>query len=125
MKRGQKASQRRLETKGERGLQIREIRLNMRVKKVESTAQKMVEEEDGKGLQKVETKRQKRAVQKGENVDSEQKEGKAANKRPKRLKVQPKGWPQKRMERGCKKWKEEAKEGCPKSVRSGEKWTAN
>ena len=43
MKRGQKASQRRLETKGERGLQ-------MRVKKAESTAQK----EDGKGLQKVE-----------------------------------------------------------------------
>ena len=39
----------------------------MRVKKTESTAQKMVEEEDGKGLQKVETKRQKRAVQKGEN----------------------------------------------------------
>ena len=34
----------------------------MRVKKAESTAQKMVEEEDGKGLQKVETKRQKRAV---------------------------------------------------------------
>ena len=59
MKRGQKASQRRLETKGERGLQ-------MRVKKIESTAQKMVEEEDGKGLQKAETKRQKGAVQKGE-----------------------------------------------------------
>ena len=39
----------------------------MRVKKAESTAQKMVEEEDGKGLQKVETKRQKMAVQKGEN----------------------------------------------------------
>ena len=41
----------------------------MSVKKAESTAQNMVEEEDGKGLQKVETKRQKRAVQKGENVD--------------------------------------------------------
>ena len=41
----------------------------MRVKKAESTAQKMVEEEDGKGLQKVETKRQKTAVQKGENGD--------------------------------------------------------
>ena len=59
MKKGQKESQRRLETKGERGLQIREIRLQMRVKKAESTAQK----EDGKG---------------------------------------------------CKKWKKEAKEGCPK-----------
>ena len=47
-----------METKGERGLQ-------MRVKKAEITAQNMVEEEDGKGLQKVETKRQKRAVQKG------------------------------------------------------------
>ena len=58
MKIGQKASQRRLETKEERGLQ-------MWVKKAESTAQKMVEEEDGKGLQKVETKRQKRDVQKG------------------------------------------------------------
>ena len=54
MKRGQKASQRRLETKGERGLQIREIRLQMRVKKAESTAQKMVQKEDGNGLQKVE-----------------------------------------------------------------------
>ena len=54
MKRGQKASQRRLETKGERGLQIREIRLQMRVKKAESTAQKMAQKEDGKGLQKVE-----------------------------------------------------------------------
>ena len=43
MKRGQKESQRRLETKRERGLQ-------MRVKKAESTTQKMVEEEDGKGL---------------------------------------------------------------------------
>ena len=50
MKRGQKASQRKLETKGERGMQIREIRLQMKVKKAESTAQK----EDGKGLQKVE-----------------------------------------------------------------------
>ena len=39
----------------------------MRVKNDESTAKKMVEEEDGKGLQKVETKRLKRAVQKGEN----------------------------------------------------------
>ena len=54
MKTGQKASQRRLETKGERGLQIREIRLQMRVKKAESTAQKMAQKEDGKGLQKVE-----------------------------------------------------------------------
>ena len=53
MKRGQHASQRRLETKGERGLQIRERRLQMRVKKAESTAQKMAQKEDGKGLQKV------------------------------------------------------------------------
>ena len=36
-------------------------------KKAKSIALKMVEEEDRKGLQKVETKRQKRAVQKGEN----------------------------------------------------------
>ena len=46
----------------------------MRVKKAKSTALKMVEEEDRKGLQKVETKRQKRVVQKGEKwgkVDSE------------------------------------------------------
>ena len=45
----------------------------------------MVEEEDRKGLQKMETKMQKRAVQKGKKwrkVDSEQREGKAANKRP-------------------------------------------
>ena len=47
MKKGQKVSQRRLETEGERGLQ-------MRVKKAESTAQKMAQKEDGKGLQKVE-----------------------------------------------------------------------
>ena len=53
-KSGQKASQRRLETKGERGLQIREIRLQIRVKKDESTVQKMAEKDDGKGLQKVE-----------------------------------------------------------------------
>ena len=46
MKRGQKASQRRLETKGRRGLQ-------MRVKKAESTAQKMATKEDENGLQKV------------------------------------------------------------------------
>ena len=62
----------------------------MRVKKDGSTAQKMVEEKDGKGMQKVETKRQNRAVQKGKKwgkVDSEQKEGKDANKRPKRLKI--------------------------------------
>ena len=40
----------------------------MRVKKDESTTQKMmVKEKDGKGLQKVETKRQKRAVQKCKN----------------------------------------------------------
>ena len=63
MKREPKASQRRLETKGERGLQIREIRLQIRVKKDESTVQKMAEKDDGKG---------------------------------------------------CKKWKKEAKEGCPK-----------
>ena len=48
----------------------------------ESTAQKMVEEEDGKGLQKVETKRQKRAVQKGENVDKW-----TENKRKERLQI--------------------------------------
>ena len=55
----------------------------MRVKKAESTAQKMVEEKDGKGLQKVETKRQKRAVQKGKKwrkVDSELRESMAAKK---------------------------------------------
>ena len=50
MKRRQKESQRMLETKGEGGLQIRERGLQMKVKKDESTAQKMVEEEDGKGL---------------------------------------------------------------------------
>ena len=38
----------------------------------------------------------------------------AAIKRPKRLKIQPKRWPRKRMERGFKKWKKGAKEGCPK-----------
>ena len=54
MKRGQKEIQRRMETKGESLLQIREIRLQMRVKKAESTAQKMAQKEDGKGLQKVE-----------------------------------------------------------------------
>ena len=54
----------------------------MRVKKAESTAQKMVEEDDGKGLQKVETKRQKRAVQKGENGDKW-----TANKRKERLQM--------------------------------------
>ena len=43
----------------------------MRVKKAKSTAQNMVEEEDGKGLQKVETKRQKRAVQKGKKYSME------------------------------------------------------
>ena len=53
MNRGQKASKRRLETKGRRGLQIRERRLQMRVKKAESTAQKMATKEDEKGLQKV------------------------------------------------------------------------
>ena len=63
MKRGQKASQRKLETKRERGLQIREIRLQMRVKNAESTAQKMAQKEDGKGLQKVE-KRGKRGLSK-------------------------------------------------------------
>ena len=41
--------------------------MQMRVKNAKSTARNMVEEEDRKGLQKVETKRQKRAVQKGEN----------------------------------------------------------
>ena len=75
MKRGQKASQRRLETKGERGLQ-------MRVKKAESTAQKMVEEEDGKGLQKLERKRKKRAVQKGKNGDKW-----TVNKRKERMQI--------------------------------------
>ena len=54
----------------------------MRVKKAESIAQKMVEEEDGKGLQKVETKRQKRAVQMGENVNKW-----TANKRKERLQI--------------------------------------
>ena len=82
MKRGQKASQRRLETKGERALQIRERGPQMRVKKAESTTQKMVEEEDGKGLQKVETKRQKRVVQKGENGEKW-----TANKRKERLQI--------------------------------------
>ena len=54
----------------------------MRVKKAESTAQNMVEENDGKGLQKVGTKRQKRAVQKGKN-------GKkwTVNKRKERLQI--------------------------------------
>ena len=70
MKRGQKASQRRLETKGEIGMQIIERGLQMRVKKAETTTPNMVEEEDGKGLQKVETKKKKRAVQKGENLDN-------------------------------------------------------
>jgi len=54
----------------------------MRVKKAESTAQKMVEENDGKGLQKVETKRQKRAVQKGKNGEKW-----TANKRNERLQI--------------------------------------
>ena len=53
MKRGQKASQRRLKTKGRRGLQIRERKLQMRKKKAESTTRKMATKEDGKGLQKV------------------------------------------------------------------------
>ena len=42
----------------------------------------MVEEEDGKGLQKVETKRQKRAVQKGENGEMWK-----ANKRKESLQI--------------------------------------
>ena len=75
MKRGQKASQRRLETKGERGLQIRERGLQMRVKKAESTPQKMVEEEDGKGLQKVETKRQKSAANQRKRAANEGEKG--------------------------------------------------
>jgi len=54
----------------------------MRVKKAESTAQKMVEENDGKGLQKVETKRQKRAVQKGKNGEKW-----TVNKRNERLQI--------------------------------------
>ena len=54
----------------------------MRVKKAESTAQNMVEENDGKGLQKVETKRQKRAVQKGKNGEKW-----TANKRNERLQI--------------------------------------
>ena len=53
MNRGQKESKKRLETKGRRGLQIRERRLQMRKKKAESTARKMATKEDGKGLQKV------------------------------------------------------------------------
>ena len=54
----------------------------MRVKKAESTAQKMVEEKDEKTLQKVETKRKKRAVQKGENG-----EGWTLNKRKERMQI--------------------------------------
>ena len=50
----------------------------------------MVEEEDGKGLQKVETKRQKRAIQKGENGDKW-----TANKKKESL--------QKEGLKGCKK----------------------
>ena len=42
----------------------------------------MVEEEDGKGLQKVETKRQKRVVQKGKNGEKW-----TANKRKERLQM--------------------------------------
>ena len=41
-----------------------------------------VEEEDGKGMQKVETKRQKRAVQKGKNGEKW-----TANKRKERLQI--------------------------------------
>ena len=54
----------------------------MRVKEAESTAQKIVEERDGKGLQKVETKRQKRAVQKGKNAEKW-----TVNKKKKRLQI--------------------------------------
>ena len=50
-------------------------------------------------------------------MDSEQKEVKAENKRPKMMKVQPKRWPKKRMERGYKKCRKRAKEGCPKGTK--------
>ena len=73
MNRGQKASQRRLETKGRRGLQIRERRLQMRVKKAESTAQKMATKEDERRLQKVKKEDERRLsnVKKWGKVDSE------------------------------------------------------
>ena len=45
MKRGQKEAQRRLETKGERGLQTEERRLQKMMKKAESKAQKMATKE--------------------------------------------------------------------------------
>ena len=51
-------------------------------------------------------------------MDSKQKEGKAANKRPKRLKIQPKRWPK----RG---WKGAAKSGTKRqkrAVQKGKKW---
>jgi len=35
------------------------------------------------------------------------------------MKIQPKIWPKKRMERGCKMWNKEAKEGCPKGQKVG------
>ena len=38
----------------------------------------------------------------------------AANEGEKMMKAQPKRWPKKRVERGYKNWKKEAKEGCPK-----------
>ena len=56
--------------------------MQMRVKNAESTAQTMVEEKDGKGLQKVETKRKKRVVQKGENGEKW-----TADKRKERLQM--------------------------------------
>ena len=37
-------------------------------------------------------------------MDRKQKEGKAANKRPKRMKVQPKRWPKKRVVQKGEKW---------------------
>ena len=51
-------------------------------------------------------------------MDSEQKVGKAANEGGKRLKVQPKRWPKKRMERGYKKWKRRQK----RAVQKDKKW---
>ena len=63
MKRGQKEDQRRLETKGKRGLQIEKRRLQIMMKKAESKAQKMATKEDEKGLQKVK-KEDKRGLSK-------------------------------------------------------------
>ena len=62
----------------------------MRVKKAESTSQKLVEERGWKGATKSGKTRQKRAVQKGKKwgkVDIELRKGNVANKRPKRMKI--------------------------------------